>query len=138
MITIYYEVPADLTSIGGPVDGRLVTGFVQEVDVATGEVVFEWRSREHVPLSESTVTNLTAAGNVDYFHLNSIAVDRDGHLLLSARHTSCVYKINRRTGKVIWRLGGKDSDFTRRDFFTCSPRYRFSLLSSRMNSGCAR
>ena len=107
LITIYNEVTADLTAIGGATDGRLVTGIVQEVDVESGEVIFEWRSREHVALDESFMTQVTPAGNVDYFHLNSIAFDRDGHLLISARHTSAVYKINRRTGKVIWRLGGK-------------------------------
>lgn len=112
LITIYNEVTADLASVGGPSDGRLVTGIVQEVDVATGKVVFEWRSRQHVGLDESFMTQVTPAGNVDYFHLNSVAVDRDGHLLVSARHTSAVYKVNRRTGKVIWRLGGKRSDFS--------------------------
>jgi hypothetical protein len=111
LITIYNEVTADLTSIGGARDGRLVTGIVQEVNVASGDVLFEWRSREHVGLDESFMTGLTPAGNVDYFHLNSIGVDRDGHFLVSARHTSAVYKVNRRTGKVIWRLGGKHSDF---------------------------
>jgi hypothetical protein len=111
LITIYNEVTADLTSIGGARDGRLVTGIVQEVDVASGDVLFEWRSREHIGLTESFMTEVTPAGNVDYFHLNSIGVDRDGHLLLSARHTSAIYKVNRRTGKVIWRLGGKRSDF---------------------------
>ena len=112
LVTIYYEIPADLTSIAGPADGRLVTGIVQELDVASGDVLFEWRSREHVPLDESYMTAVTPAGNVDYFHLNSIAVDRDGDLLVSARHTSTVYKITRRTGEILWRLGGKNSDFT--------------------------
>lgn len=112
LITIYNEVTADLTAIGGATDGRLVTGIVQEVDVASGDVIFEWRSRDHVALDESFMTEVTPAGNVDYFHLNSVALDRDGHLLISARHTSAVYKVNRRTGKVIWRLGGKRSDFT--------------------------
>jgi arylsulfotransferase ASST len=84
---------------------------VQEVDVASGRVLFEWRSPEHVGLDESSMTNATPAGNVDYFHLNSIDVDTDGHLLVSARHTSAVYKIHRKTGAVIWRLGGTKSDF---------------------------
>ena len=112
LITIYNEIAADLTSIGGPAQGRLVTGIVQEIDVASGTVLFEWRSRDHVPLGESVMTGVTPAGNVDYFHLNSVALDRDGHLLVSARHTSTVYKVHRRTGKVLWRLGGKRSDFT--------------------------
>ena len=112
LITIYNEISADLTSIGGTANGRLVTGIVQEVDVATGDVLFEWRSREHVGLEETLTPQVTQAGNVDYFHLNSIAVDSDGHLLVSARNTSTVYKIHRKTGSVIWRLGGKKSDFT--------------------------
>ncbi|HZF57900.1 MAG TPA: arylsulfotransferase family protein, partial [Rubrobacter sp.] len=47
----------------------------------------------------------------DYFHLNSIEVDHDGNLIVSARRTSAVYKIDRASGEVIWRLGGKKSDF---------------------------
>jgi hypothetical protein len=112
LIAIYNDVVADLTSVGGPREGRLVTGVVQEIDVATKRVLFEWRSNEHVGVAESFMTEVTPAGNVDYFHLNSVAVDRDGHLLISARHTSTVYKVDRKTGKVIWRLGGKQSDFT--------------------------
>ena len=48
----------------------------------------------------------------DYFHINSIEIDHDGNLLVSARNTHTIYKISRRTGKVLWRLGGKRSDFT--------------------------
>jgi hypothetical protein len=47
----------------------------------------------------------------DYFHINSIDVDHDGNLLVSARNTHTIYKINRRTGDIIWRLGGRRSDF---------------------------
>lgn len=111
LITIYNEVKADLTSIGLSAEGRLVEGVVQEVDIDTRQVVFEWHSLEHIALEESSELHLTSDGNVDYFHLNSIGVDSDGHLLISARHTSAVYKIHRRTGRVIWRLGGTRSDF---------------------------
>ena len=51
----------------------------------------------------------------DYVHLNSIEVDRDGGLLVSARNTSTIYKIDRTTGEIVWRLGGKRSDFTMGD-----------------------
>ena len=112
LITIYREITADLTALGGAAAARLVEGIVQEVDVATNRLLFEWRSHEHVSPEESFMTGLTPQGNVDYFHLNSVAVDRDGHLLVSARHTSAIYKVNRKTGEVIWRLGGKRSDFS--------------------------
>ena len=75
-------------------------------------MLFEWHSLEHVALEESFELAVSRDGNVDYFHLNSIGVDSDGHLLVSARHTSAIYKIHRRSGQVIWRLGGKRSDFT--------------------------
>ena len=51
------------------------------------------------------------ANHFDYFHINSIDVDADGHLLVSARNTWAVYKVHRRTGEVLWRLGGKRSSF---------------------------
>jgi hypothetical protein len=47
----------------------------------------------------------------DYFHINSIDVEPDGNLLVSSRRTFTVYKIDRRSGEIIWRLGGKRSDF---------------------------
>jgi hypothetical protein len=111
LITIYREVTADLSSVGCDSAGRLVTGIVQEVDVSSGRVLFEWRSLEHVGVEESFMTDVTPAGNVDYFHLNSVGVEPDGHLLVSARNTSTIYKIDRRSGEVMWRLGGRKSDF---------------------------
>jgi len=104
LITIYREIAT-------PAVPRLVTGIVQEIDVATGRVLFEWRSNEHVGLDESLMPQVAPAGNVDYFHLNSIDVDFDGNLLLSARNTSTIYKVDRKSGAVLWRLGGKRSDF---------------------------
>ena len=35
----------------------------------------------------------------------------DGDYLLSARFTGTLYKISARDGSIVWRLGGKDSDF---------------------------
>ena len=104
LITIYREIAT-------PAVPRLVTGIVQEVDVASGRVLFEWRSNEHVGVDESYMPQVAPAGNVDYFHLNSIDVDTDGNLLLSARNTSTIYKVDRKSGEVLWRLGGMKSDF---------------------------
>jgi hypothetical protein len=89
----------------------VVEGVVQELDVHTGRVLLEWHSLKHVPVSESFEPGVTTEKNIDYFHLNAIDVDTDGHLLVSARHTSAVYKVHRRTGAILWRLGGKRSDF---------------------------
>jgi outer membrane protein assembly factor BamB len=112
LITIYNAVPRDLTSVGGSKDSVAIQGIVQELDIQTGEVLFEWRSIDHVALEETYVTpSEDHYPGIDYFHLNSIDVEPDNNLLISARETSAVYKIDRKTGEVIWRLGGKKSDF---------------------------
>src|SRR5919112_1140632 len=109
---IFDAVPQDLASVGGSKDSVAIQGIVQELDIQTGEVLFEWRSIDHVALEETYVTpSEDHYPGIDYFHLNSVDVDHDNNLLISARETSAVYKIDRKTGEVIWRLGGKKSDF---------------------------
>lgn len=114
LITIYHLVSADLSAVGGAVDGKVYEGVVQEIDVATGRVLFEWHSLPDVPVTDSYQAPPASgsSGGYDYFHLNSVSVDTDGNLLVSARHTWAVYKLNRTTGAVMWRLGGKRNDFT--------------------------
>ena len=85
---------------------------VQEIDLRTSLVLFSWHALDHIPLSESYVFGPKASGHIlDPYHLNSIALDRDGNLILSARNTSAVYKVDRNSGAIIWRLGGKHSSF---------------------------
>jgi Arylsulfotransferase (ASST) len=91
--------------------GETVTdAVVQEVDVRTGLVEFEWHSLGHVDTSESYFRR-TPQGSYDYIHANSIEAEPDGNLLLSGRGTHTVYELDRHTGAVLWRLGGKHSDF---------------------------
>ena len=112
LLTAYAEVPADLSSAGGREYGAAWEGIFQEVDIETGEVLLEWHSLEHVGVDESYVLPPEdPAYGYDYFHINSIDVDHDGNLLVSARNTWAVYKIDRESGGVLWRLGGKKSDF---------------------------
>jgi hypothetical protein len=112
LITIYNAVPWDLTPVGGPKESVAWQGIVQELDIESGEVLFEWQSRDHVGLEETYVKpEEDHYPGIDYFHINSIEVDHDNNLLISARETSAVYKIDRKSGEVIWRLGGKKSDF---------------------------
>ena len=94
-------------------DGRRVAdGGVQEIDLRTGRVLLDWRSTHHIAFSESySKPPRRKEVPYDFFHVNSIDIDTDGNLLVSARNTHAVYKIERRTGRVVWRLGGKRSDF---------------------------
>jgi arylsulfotransferase ASST len=112
LFTIYHKVPMDLSAVGGRTDSWVLDGIAQEVDIATGEVLFEWHSLEHIGLEESyRKPSKDSRAAFDYFHINSIEVDRDSNLLVSAKGTCTVYKINRTTGEVLWQLGGKRSSF---------------------------
>ena len=112
LVTIYDEVSADLSWAGGDAGGTVIEGVVQEIDIETGEVLFEWHSLDHVGLEESYAEfSPDETETYEYFHINSIDVDDDGHLLVSAKGVHAVYKIDRETGEIIWRLGGKNSDF---------------------------
>jgi hypothetical protein len=91
---------------------KILEGGVQEIDIRTGRVLFQWNSLDHVRLLESYYHLPRDPSKIyDYFHINSVDVDHDNNLLISARNTHAVYKLHRRTGKILWRLGGKRSDF---------------------------
>ena len=113
LLLAYAPARANLSPVGGPEDGPVWEGIVQEVDIESGEVIFEWRSLDHVGLEESYVRFPpdNPGFRYDYFHVNSIDVDHDRNLLVCARNTWATYKIDRTTGGVLWRLGGKESDF---------------------------
>jgi Arylsulfotransferase (ASST) len=115
LLLAYPPEPADLSTVGGPRRGYEFESYVQEVDVATGEVLLEWRAGDHVPVSD-TFSELSEREDgsedrpLDWFHANSVAPGPDGTLLVSARNTHTIYAIDRTTGELRWRLGGKHSD----------------------------
>jgi hypothetical protein len=110
LVIVPRQVPMDLSPWGGPVDGLVRDYGFREIDVATGRTIREWWALDHVSLDESYVPQLEPEWN--YFHMNSVTLDTDGNVIVSSRHTKTVYKVDRRTGAVIWRLGGRTSDFT--------------------------
>ena len=112
LILSYTTATANLTSIGGAADQTVINGVVQEIDIRTGRVLFEWNSEDHVPFSQSEQP-LPASPSTpwDWFHINAIHIDTNGNLLIDARDTWTTYEVNRFTGNIIWQLGGKASSF---------------------------
>jgi len=94
-----------------PTTGSKVRDYViREVNIATGEVLFQWSALDHVPLSDSYAPQPNE-GYWDYFHGNSIDVSALPTIVVSARNTSAVYGIDRQTGDLQWVLGGKSDQF---------------------------
>ena len=114
LITTYQPVYWDASRIRGGTKRQIVVdSVVQEIDIPTGLLLFQWDSLDHVPVTDSYVRPPPARTNdpFDYFHVNSVDVDRDGNLIVSGRNTWTIYKIDRHTGAGIWRLGGVHSSF---------------------------
>ncbi len=107
LLTSYVVTRADLSAVAGSRQGTIQDAIFQEIDLATGAVLFEWRSLDHIPIQESYVP---VGADWDFFHINSVNLDDDGNFLVSARSTHTVYKIDR-SGAILWRLGGKHSNF---------------------------
>jgi hypothetical protein len=88
----------------------LLDSIIQELDIATGQVLWEWHAYGHVPVSASSAGKPGRAP-YDFFHLNSVQPLPGGKLLISARHTWSVYELDMASGRVLFTLGGKRSDF---------------------------
>lgn len=137
MIDDYQIVDMSQYVAGGKQDAVVVGCILQEVD-PNGNVVFEWRSWDHIAITETNQSLLPVDvdenGVIDplrYIHCNAIERDRDGHWLLSSRHLDSITKINRQTGEVIWRLGGALNDFE----FTNDGGFYFQHDARRQSSG---
>ncbi|KAK9778374.1 putative Major facilitator superfamily (MFS) profile domain-containing protein [Seiridium cardinale] len=119
LVGSYTPREIDLSPYGGDENQTWIIEYIlQELDIGTGEILFEWHSLDHTSPQESTLPLGSQAGSGDnsstawdYLHVNSITKGEDGHYLISARSASTLYKLNGTDGSVIWRLGGKSSDF---------------------------
>ncbi|MEW5798324.1 MAG: aryl-sulfate sulfotransferase [Bacteroidota bacterium] len=111
LIALEYKT-VDMSKLvaGGKTSATVIGNHVQEIDPA-GNVVFEWKCWDHFDITDAIHENLTAQ-TIDYVHMNAIAVDNDSNIVISSRHLSEITKINRKTGAILWRLGGKHNQFT--------------------------
>ncbi len=113
-------VPMDLTPYGGPANGAIHDFSIQEVDLATSQLIFFWDAKDHIPLTSSNIPANTApqTNNIwDVYHLNSLGlISGSDDILFSSRNTWTIYRLNKSTGNFVWRLvsggNGAPGDFT--------------------------
>ncbi|AWD66549.1 MULTISPECIES: arylsulfotransferase family protein [Priestia] len=114
LFTAVKQVPADLSKYGGLLNGYFSNYSIQEVDIETGELLFFWDVLKHINPADSMVpaSSATSSNNIwDCYHVNSVEEGPNNTLLVSMRSMWAIYNIDKETGKVIWQLGGKQSDF---------------------------
>ncbi len=100
----------DTIVAGGDSNATVLGLIVQELD-NDKNVVFQWRSWDHYKITDAMPDIKLTANRIDYVHGNAVEQDYDDNILISARHMDEITKIDRTTGDIIWRLGGKNNEF---------------------------
>lgn len=112
LLTAYDTRPADLSAYGVQ-DGQIIDSLFQEIDLETGELLFQWRASDHYPVTESLAPYESYQGAWDYFHINSVQKEPStGHYIVSSRYMCGVAAIDATSGNVVWQVGGKNNSFT--------------------------
>ncbi len=113
IFTGYEVIEHDLTEVGRPANSYIWESLFQELDIETGEVLFEWRASDHFPFLDAYVNPNKATRNDpwDFFHINMVEKDAEGNYLVSTRYGRCVLYISGKTKEILWRLGGKRNSF---------------------------
>ena len=109
-IDVFDPIRMNLSSVHGPADGILTDSVVQEIDIKTGLVMWEWHALGHIPLADSN-NPVPSSYPWDYAHLNSADPGAANDVMVSVRNTWTLYDIDIRTGAIVWRLGGRHSSF---------------------------
>jgi hypothetical protein len=109
---------------------------VQEIDVATGKPVFQWRALQRVPVSDS-YEDRSGRKPYDFFHGNAIdpPTADDPTVMVSSRNTSAIYGIDHKTGRTSWILGGKRDQFSlhrHRDWVFCTQHDTYRLPGGKL------
>lgn len=98
-----------------PVDGWINNNLFQEIDIETGELVFEWNALDHFSVADTYMTHPLAgyweSVLFDWFHINSVEKDSNGDFLVSSRHLHSLIKVDGKSGDVKWSLGGRHNSF---------------------------
>lgn len=114
LISIYDKKFADVESMPGyHRKGWIWDSVFQELDLQTGEAIFEWRASDHIDVSKSyhPIGEMEESDPRDVYHINSVRKDTLGNFLVSSRYLRAVLYIDGITGKVLWQLGGKENSF---------------------------
>ncbi len=132
LLMSYDSQHVDMSKIveGGDPDAVVSGLIIQEID-ENKNVVFQWRSWDHFLITDAIHEDLLAA-SVDYVHGNAIELDNDGNIMISSRHLDEITKINRTTGEVMWRLGGKNNQFT---FINDPIKFNYQHAIRRLSNG---
>lgn len=116
LISTINDTRADLRALGSfrGKNAPIEDSVLQEIDIETGDLVFQWRASDHFNPTDSYYWNPFGGYDLidpfDFFHLNTAQKDSKGNILISSRHLHKLLYLDGKTGEIIWTLGGKEDD----------------------------
>lgn len=110
LITSYVRTAANLTAYERA-DGFIWDCVFQEIDVATNDLLFEWKASDHFKFEDMAVNSWqtwtgTSGDPWDWFHLNSVEKDVYGNYLVASRYANAIMYVDGVTGNLRWSIGG--------------------------------
>ncbi|KAM3478307.1 hypothetical protein MY8738_006041 [Beauveria namnaoensis] len=101
--------------LGSLQNGWINDAIIQEIDMTSNELVFEWRASHHfnVTMSQAATENQgqTPETAFDFFHATGIDLDHKGDYVISSRNMCNAVALRRGHGNVLWVLGGRLNSF---------------------------
>jgi hypothetical protein len=94
------RVPGGLA--GPEHNGEMYADYLVEM-TTNGRAVWEWRSWEHLDPETERIT--LQDRRHEWTHGNSVAELPDGNIVVSFRYISTVVIVERRSGRIVWKLG---------------------------------
>jgi len=95
----------------GSKKAKLKYGIIQELD-KNKNLIYQWDSEPYFKIEDADKIYLNDTTTLDVTHFNSVEKDKDGNIIVSARYSNEVIKINVHDGTLLWRMGGKNNQFT--------------------------
>ncbi|MDR3668078.1 MAG: arylsulfotransferase family protein [Ignavibacteriaceae bacterium] len=96
---------------GGNPNALIIDGALMGYD-SSGNLIFEWDALNHYNITDVDEGVDLTQPEIDFNHFNAVEFDKDGNFLISARNLDEITKVNQRTGDIIWRMGGRNNQFT--------------------------
>ncbi len=123
------NVITDMSQVGGKTNATVIYPVIQEFD-KTHHLIFEWNTRDYFNMFDGTHESYQAQ-TIDFSHMNSIDFDYDTNFIVSNRNMDELTKIDRKTGRIIWRMGGNNNEFTfEHDKYGFSGQHHFRRLDN--------
>src|SRR5579871_2157180 len=99
--------PADLSAYGGNAASAVIDNEIEEI-APDHSLVWRWSAMDHIPVSETDPSwwqQYLTVSPADPYHMNSVEPNGSG-FVVSFRHLDAVYRIDKASGNIVWKLGG--------------------------------